>query len=338
MLLSEIIAPDNCQQLPPTNPQSHVPRLDPLDREIIKAVRDGGRYGISIWKVLNRVAITQNPTARTELRASRLQLWRKLQRLLKIGLVFRFRRKFVTLAKLPKLAVRRRRSSRAGSTVGQAGIPRGQKTSNQLTVNLSGQITVQQAAAIQSAKPKALDPACVTEKVLTFATPGPQTEAIASAGRALAKMSRARKHWSGWLGQERGYREQRIILPDGTVGFLYGALRGKVVVTLDRGRLLGGLGNGPFRWTVLPVDAVVVYREPAARLLGRLKRGVRERPSALKALAARRNCTMPPRPGSRPRGRPRKAFVTSVGGQGGQGKLFGSSPTQSGIACGDSLA
>lgn len=49
------------------------------------------------------------------------------------------------------------------------------------------------------------------------------------------------------------------------------------------------------------------FKNPAAVLFGSLKRGVRERPSAKKARAARCNGSRPPRAGSRPRGRPRKA-------------------------------
>lgn len=43
-----------------------------------------------------------------------------------------------------------------------------------------------------------------------------------------------------------------------------------------------------------------------ARFLGRLKRGVKEIKSERKAASSRRNGGLPPRPGSRPRGRPAK--------------------------------
>jgi hypothetical protein len=53
---------------------------------------------------------------------------------------------------------------------------------------------------------------------------------------------------------------------------------------------------------------VDVVRNPHAVLLGRLKAGTVERPSALKAASARRNGRQPPRPGRR-RGRPRIAVA-----------------------------
>jgi len=46
------------------------------------------------------------------------------------------------------------------------------------------------------------------------------------------------------------------------------------------------------------------YRLPEAVLLGHLKRGKKERASAVKAASSRRNGAMPVRPGSRGRGRP----------------------------------
>src|SRR5437899_10749293 len=92
---------------------------------------------------------------------------------------------------------------------------------------------------------------------------------ITEAARALAKMPRRRKRWTGWLCDDwHGYRDQRVITPDGTVWFLYGALRRKAIITPERGKLPGGWGDGPFRWKVIPVEEVNRYRNPAAQLLG----------------------------------------------------------------------
>jgi hypothetical protein len=52
-------------------------------------------------------------------------------------------------------------------------------------------------------------------------------------------------------------------------------------------------------------DEVQVHRVPEAQILGHLKAGVRERPSARKAAACRANGKCPCRPGKR-RGRPPK--------------------------------
>jgi len=130
-----------------------------------------------------------------------------------------------------------------------------------------------------------------------------RSDEITYAARALARLPRRpKRRWSGWLRDWHGYRDQNVVTPDGTVWFLYGALRGQAIITPERGKLPGGWGDGPFRWAVVPASQVRPYLNPAAQLLGRTKLGRKERPSALKAEAARRNGMMPCREGKR-RGR-----------------------------------
>src|SRR5689334_11445911 len=50
----------------------------------------------------------------------------------------------------------------------------------------------------------------------------------------------------------------------------------------------------------------LLRRKGEPRKLGQLKRGVKEQKSEMKAVTSRLNGSKPPRPGSRPRGRPRK--------------------------------
>jgi hypothetical protein len=115
-------------------------------------------------------------------------------------------------------------------------------------------------------------------------------DGISRAASALASLPRRQpRRWTGWLSTSvRGYRDQRVTLPDGRVWFLYGAIRGKAIVTPDRGRLMGGFDE-PFRWAVMPANQVVPVKNEAARLLGSMKRGRKERPSLRKQEAARRN-------------------------------------------------
>jgi len=139
-------------------------------------------------------------------------------------------------------------------------------------------------------------------------SPNPRAQAISptDAARALARRpKRVRKKWSGFLHGRRTWRGQEIELPDGTPAFLYGALRGEAVWSFHRDRLLGGQGE-PFRWGVLHGDLIRLRVDPHAQVLGAMKRGVRERRSEAKAAAVRINGRKPPRPGSRPRGRPKK--------------------------------
>jgi hypothetical protein len=93
-----------------------------------------------------------------------------------------------------------------------------------------------------------------------------------------------------------------VVTQDGTVWFLYGALRGKAIIMPERGTLPGGWRNWPFPYTVVPAAEVRPNKNPAAQLLGRQKAGVVERKSQAKARAARLNGLKPTRPGHR-RGR-----------------------------------
>lgn len=116
-----------------------------------------------------------------------------------------------------------------------------------------------------------------------------------------------RKQWTGYLdNRTRLHKGQLIILPDGRVAEVCAALRGKVGVLWNDPLTVTGQCSGLFK-----THELKLYRLPAAVLLGRLKRGVTERKSERKAQSCRRNACKPPRPGSRPRGRPRKNHAES---------------------------
>src|SRR6266446_3083496 len=138
MLISTICAPASAPQLhnPPAEP-ARSPRLDRLDSEIVEAIGENGRYGAPIWAILNWIADAQNPACRAEARSLRLELWQRLRRLLRVGLVFRFGRKSVTSVKLPRLTVRRSRRPRAGSTIEKTGDQRSRRVLNSFSFNLS---------------------------------------------------------------------------------------------------------------------------------------------------------------------------------------------------------
>jgi hypothetical protein len=107
--------------------------------------------------------------------------------------------------------------------------------------------------------------------------------------------------WTGWIGEEHYWRGRKVILPGGIVGCVYGCVRSKAIVRVEAPLSILGFVD-----RVYDADDLIVYRNPAAVELGKGKRGVRERPSAIKAETSRLNGYAPPRPGSRPRGRPRK--------------------------------
>lgn len=133
--------------------------------------------------------------------------------------------------------------------------------------------------------------------------------AVLGGMRAGYRRNRGRskpRRWTGFLADgTRAWFGRRVLLPDGTVGFICAIIRGQVVARWDDPHCIEGARLGLFKAADLRP-----YRLPAAVALGKSKRGVKERPSERKALTARINGMMPCRPGRR-RGRPRTKLPSS---------------------------
>ena len=112
--------------------------------------------------------------------------------------------------------------------------------------------------------------------------------------------NRAPRVYTGRVGRRRAWRGMPVILPEGQIGSLILALRGLAVVSWVDPFSVTANRIGCFH-----VADLTQFRTPAAVLLGSRKKGVKEKPSVKKSRAARTNGCAPPRPGSRPRGRPR---------------------------------
>ncbi len=122
------------------------------------------------------------------------------------------------------------------------------------------------------------------------------------AGFVLGSLpKKQRRQWTGWANGYHLWRGRRVVLPDGRVAEVYGAVRGQVIV-----RWHDPYSVDPVKVAVVKSGDLAVYKSPAAVALGRAKCGVREHPSSIKAITSRLNGNMPPRPGRRPRGRPSK--------------------------------
>jgi hypothetical protein len=133
-------------------------------------------------------------------------------------------------------------------------------------------------------------------------------EEIRHAASAVATLRHvAKRPWTGFIGNQRIRRDQRIILADGRQVFAFGARKGQVVWSLNPGRLVGGLCGEPWEWGVVSSASVRLAKSEPAAILGALKRGRREHKSEAKASAARSNGRCPCAPGKQ-RGRPRKAI------------------------------
>lgn len=109
-----------------------------------------------------------------------------------------------------------------------------------------------------------------------------------------------KRAFTGVVNGRRRPKFSLVRLPDGTVAELLGALRGKVLFRRDDPSRIDPVHVG-WAWE----ECVSYFPLPAAQALGRLKAGVKERPSPRKAAACRRNGASPCRPGRR-RGRPHK--------------------------------
>jgi hypothetical protein len=119
--------------------------------------------------------------------------------------------------------------------------------------------------------------------------------------RRDAKARRRQRVYTGRIGRRRGWRGMKLLLADGHIGELLMARRGAALV-LWRDEF----AIKPDRIGACKTGELRRFKLPSAVLLGSLKRGTIERPSARKTRAARINSHAPPRPGSRPKGRPRR--------------------------------
>lgn len=304
MNISIIAAPATAQQtlsLPAF--EATRPSLNSQDHQLLKVIGEHDR--LPIPALLNFLASEQAPTNRSEERKLWLDAWHHLRRLLRLGLVFRADRTSVSLLKsvseIRHRPVKRRTRKptvspntdehRASTETLRTDAP----SSNPLEEPQNQLPTAQPIMHSASESPDETESA-------------PTREQIALAAISLAKLPRRpRRKWTGWIGQTHAYRNMRIILPSGEVAFVAGVLRGKCVFTLDAGKLIGGFDGEPFRWGVVPVREVRVLKNLAAQQLAARRRGVKERPSALKAQTARRNGRMPCREGLS-RGRPTVAI------------------------------
>ena len=110
--------------------------------------------------------------------------------------------------------------------------------------------------------------------------------------------------WTGYLeGRRRAFRGQPVILANGTLGFIYGILRGKAAIWKESPFVVGEREH-----MVVDVSDIQPYKLPSAVLLGSQKRGTKELPSPRKQEACRKNGCRPCHPG-RARGRPKKAII-----------------------------
>jgi hypothetical protein len=246
MLMSIITAPIDASQqyVPPPQP----PKLDQLDHEIVEEFRRHGHYGAPIWTPLNALAESAGPEDRDELRQIKLELWRRLRALLRAGVLHRFDRGIVTVTKVHReRTARRKRRVDAGSTLPHISETDAAPAAKQFsTISLKEQAL----SPTTSLEPQKIESA--------EARPGTtvndrRREKIRNAASALARLRHlAKRPWSGFIGEQRIRRDQRIILADGRRVFALWRAQGSSCLEPASGpprrravRRAVGMGCGP---------------------------------------------------------------------------------------------
>ena len=327
MNIGTVIAPDTAPQHPIQAPtivrcRDTIPRTYGLwfERGILDELLENGPA--SVWGVVNALAHRDHPSNRQEERRVRLEYLSALKSLLRRGEVVRMGRTGIRLPPPESL------TSKPNISIGHAKAGRSRRQYTAAGKRTTGMELFQSARN----QPKPENPA-ITNSMLEgrktesvppkrSATPRtvPRPEAkggaqpaassaqhdFRQAARALASWPRNQpREWTGFLCGSRCWRGRLLILPDGEIAPLLWASRGRVLLLnyrdLDvRDYLL---------WSRRLEAEVRLYHHPEAVILGSRKRGIKERASPLKAAAARRNSSLPPKPGSRPRGRPPAASL-----------------------------
>ena len=329
-MIDVFISPTSSWQPPvtPPKPPQPPPGLDRPALALFNALLRHGRYGSLIWPLLNEVAAEQQPIDRAEARRMRLELWWQLRRLMKVGLVFRYTRKSISIYNLPRQYVNRRRRSRAGSTLSsrfaskarQRDIPASKSRHTKMLPECGAASSPQPSMAKSESDQAALSgpalPISIPVKPdagLTLTQIKEQEERVCDAARGLARLPRkAKRRWSGYANGVRVWHNRKIILPWGEIAYCYGCLRGKLIWTSCPTSKDTAITQ-EMVWDVIDAHRVLMAKDENAVLLGRAKFGVRERKSPAKALAARLNGVKPCRPGRR-RGRPARRALSAFDG------------------------
>jgi hypothetical protein len=299
-VLSEIIPPPAAPQDSAPMCASSPPTLvDEIDQSLLHHLHAIG--SCPTWTLINLVADAQSPDGRSVRRKLSRDLLERLKRLKQLELVHGLGRNWVSITK----PVPRRRKPNS---------PR-----SKASVNISPSKDCDSVAKPAPAELPPLTRLCVDPHLtiancdLARSRHEPSTiqcendrALIREAASHLGRMPRRPKRkWSGWIGEVRSYRNMRVRLADGQIVYVFGTRRGHLVYTLEPDGPAGDFDSIRILWGVVPASTVEIIRNEHAVTLGRLKRGVRERPSEAKARAACENGRKPCREGVT-RGRPRR--------------------------------
>jgi hypothetical protein len=291
-----------------SNPKAHAfshPAITEFhDGRISYFMRHHAGAAVPVWEMINHIVSLDRPASEPERRRITLVVLDRLKALLKARFLVRCGRKHVALAGVPvqnpplsrprffKRRTRKQLSVRHTRRTSTVHVPASPEQTAQNTSE-PGQTPDATGCAVQPFSD-------VHDRKTESGVDGPTAIQLRQAAIELANLPRHPKRtWTGWANGTHLWRGRRVILPNGEVREVYGAVRNSVALVpapgepLDPPKLL-------YR-----TDQVRVWKHPAAQALGHAKRGVRERKSDHKAATARKNGCCPVRPGRQPRGRPK---------------------------------
>jgi len=315
MNLSIFISPEQPSSTKTTKPPVakanpiHEAFVEATDRRLLDALNERQGASVLLWNLINEVANYDRPRSTPERNLLRLEIWSRLKRLLHLGALKRVHRRWIrlptvgdpmqaTACSTPRKPVGRRPSRKPHHstpwekpTFSTSHAPKNQE-------RIAGAHEIKDAA-VQTALPSGA------------AAPDPPS-APAASGIELSQAARrlAGHRWqfgrrtTGSVSGRRVRLGQTIMMPDGKTGRVLFAWRGCVLLEI------GDIANfEDCKLAAVSADDLRLVKNPHAALLGSCKLGRCERHSAKKVRACKKNGCVPPRPGSRPRGRPRTAQI-----------------------------
>jgi len=310
-----------------TQPSASPPAatIDRTEARILETLRENGV--IKVWTLLGILCQKAGPPDRSSACRLRLELLRRVRILREKGLVYGVGRNSIALEK-PEPKRRQRRALKWKRSAARLRMNQAVRAPicppppavSDLKVQVELQVDTKAApnegfATKPTKTQSARDTGDVRWQPFSFsgllATTAQDSQAgeANSAASALARRPRGQgKRWSGYLDPKdkttRLWRGRELLTPAGRVVNAVGCLRGLVLVEWADPFAIDGRSHQVFKASELEV-----HRNPAAVALGRRKQGKKEMSSARKSETARRNGCAPCRPGSRPRGRPRRVLA-----------------------------
>jgi hypothetical protein len=244
----------------------------PLAPAVMNELRRRGGGPVKLWRVVNSLANARQPRSRESRRFYQLGFVVALRELQRARLVCRH---YGWIALRDFVPVKRSAQNVSRPVVRSACEKGG---SNGFALAPKSAPTNHQVFETEQKDGRSDAQALADDKI---SVPPPSREDVTAASSSMGRWQRGRSRpWSGEIEGKRVRRFQRVIVPGGHIVQLYGIRRGYVIVlppaeVRERGELF---------WRFRVAD-VRLYRDPAASLLG----------------------SVPPKPDSRPRGRPAKS-------------------------------